>query len=969
MPNADIDLKIDRKVFKGFNETTENQGILFVNKLEEAKKDKNETRLESYKKAFSEIGKQTLQAIWKDMYNNFHSIDSTNAKAPKLQTYIDAKIAFETDMKTLGVVDIDMMQMLMNIQEFIDLKQINAQDDRTKITSVPEMLLETASDPKINIPDPSDPKKWVMDWVIGEIHKRIELLAKEKDNVLGSLLNSTPSLAIAQELFDKNQTARDALITKNRKFSDINKGSQQKNYEDLLWYYGKAAWIATITWYECRKYPNTWADYIRIVGSWADGKSIEQDIKLGSSTDVLHRARAEAFKWDAKRSDTGSVQDNLNELDGKWSYAQFENILRWHAEPTAFLSWLLGKNLLEEISANKPKNDGDAKINRYYGVILEYIVSIKDEWLLTTYLNHVVVGNSIHNEYLWTNHENQVANFNKIVGKDKRVIDENSDNGKKLGQIKLQLVQNTSPQSLQETFKKWFDGLIDKFGPMLFSVLKMFGFGKWSLLKLFKNSKDKINEMYGKEYGLSGEAKNAIGTITDGYVEEDLQKELSSPPTGDQLKKPFKDDNEIAKYIEKFTTKDNFYQYISIQVFSQWLDKYNKKNKTEININDIVTITTDSEKKQSITGIKSDQFKSVMTSILKDDSTRSRVADANVEITTSTTGKVKDRWANEYFKNIDEAITNYGIKTKKDIVRYLTASLFSSKDLSYVMTESNLSNGLIYKQPKNDDKNNKPEESPAEKLSIKTDYADKDWIITSAGAAMKIHEIFEDYSNAPKILLFTPKKTWTPIKIEQWTVDDINTYIYSEGDNKWKRIPINEWDKISLPEKTPEISVNQQRETMKTDLNDTKKSTDKENFEKTDYTLNDNNEYQKQIDSLSWLFATEKNYIDIIWEKDMKTLKDITTPTNISHLKNMLIYRWLKQKWNTKDEIYGTEIMKLNENIASKIDSTKQTYAVETSADKGIIITVNEWSTKKWDIAIKNTGGKLETNRTEKTSA
>jgi hypothetical protein len=34
----------------------------------------------------------------------------------------------------------------------------------------------------------------------------------------------------------------------------------------------------------------------------------------------------------------------------------------------------------------------------------------------------------------------------------------------------------------------------------------------------------------------------------------------------------------------------------------------------------------------------------------------------------------------------------YSIQTEQDIVRYLTASLFSDKDLSYVMTENELHN-------------------------------------------------------------------------------------------------------------------------------------------------------------------------------------------------------------------------------------------------------------------------------------
>jgi hypothetical protein len=38
----------------------------------------------------------------------------------------------------------------------------------------------------------------------------------------------------------------------------------------------------------------------------------------------------------------------------------------------------------------------------------------------------------------------------------------------------------------------------------------------------------------------------------------------------------------------------------------------------------------------------------------------------------------------------------YMIQNNKDIARFLTASLYSNKDLSYVMTENELTNGIEY---------------------------------------------------------------------------------------------------------------------------------------------------------------------------------------------------------------------------------------------------------------------------------
>gem|GEM_PF-3609920 len=73
-----------------------------------------------------------------------------------------------------------------------------------------------------------------------------------------------------------------------------------------------------------------------------------------------------------------------------------------------------------------------------------------------------------------------------------------------------------------------------------------------------------------------------------------------------------------------------------------------------------------------------------MKSIIDNDATRTKIAAANDEV--QKPGKVKDY--NE--QGIDITKNSYGINTQQDIARYLTASLFSNKDLSYVMTENEL---------------------------------------------------------------------------------------------------------------------------------------------------------------------------------------------------------------------------------------------------------------------------------------
>jgi hypothetical protein len=42
----------------------------------------------------------------------FSTIDASNIKEPKLQTYVDAKKAFEEDMKSLNVVNSEVTKLL-----------------------------------------------------------------------------------------------------------------------------------------------------------------------------------------------------------------------------------------------------------------------------------------------------------------------------------------------------------------------------------------------------------------------------------------------------------------------------------------------------------------------------------------------------------------------------------------------------------------------------------------------------------------------------------------------------------------------------------------------------------------------------------------------------------------------------------------------------------------------------------------
>lgn len=178
---------------------------------------------------------------------------------------------------------------------------------------------------------------------------------------------------------------------------------------------------------------------------------------------------------------------------------------------------------------------------------------------------------------------------------------------------------------------------------MVISILKLLGFGKSSLLKIFPQAKDKINEQFKKEYGLNKDQKDFIDKISDTTFPKNSNQNKTRLDTGEELKKHF--ENKITDYKTLIETKDNITN-INVNVFQKGLNMYNKKQKEEkadhidININDIVTIETkkvDGRQKQFITGIKpnkDNEVKAVIDTIIDADETRARIASANTAIQT-----------------------------------------------------------------------------------------------------------------------------------------------------------------------------------------------------------------------------------------------------------------------------------------------------------------------------------------------
>lgn len=406
--------------------------------------------------------------------------------------------------------------------------------------------------------------------------------------------------------------------------------------------------------------------------------------------------------WESKDkpADTKLVETAINIFDDMGNFQAFDMYINSKTPEETIRTNL--SNILTQIKNYKPSTDTASSQeknittlqNGYADVMTQYILKhTSDTAMMNIYIDNLTTENL---NILGADTATRIKNYNLLVPELKKL--ENTSAMSKETQkriIELGITIWAQPKLTPENMlSKGFDALVEQFWPMIFSVLKMFGFGKWSLLKMFWWAKDKINAMYKKEYGLSSEEVKAIDDTIKNIEKEipnikDKDGKLTKTQrTGKELKNTF---TERTKYIENIQENKN-YKYINVATFKTGLDAYNKENKTDLRINDVITITTDEKtKQQSISNIENkENFAKVMNSILDSEATRSKIASANADIMTATTSKIKDRGENEYGKNID---TRYAITSQQDIARYLTASLFSNKDLSYVMTENELHNG------------------------------------------------------------------------------------------------------------------------------------------------------------------------------------------------------------------------------------------------------------------------------------
>ena len=727
----DTELKTDRKVFREFDENIHTKGIDFIKKMENAKQDKNTEKLNAYADTFIKEGKETLQKIGESIRDNFLSIDEKNLKAPKLQTYINAKKAFEEDIKTLNITNPDITNTLSAIQDFIDLKQISNINDKDRLLQ----LQKVAQDPIMNkqIEDALAPERTVgaMDKTIVEIQDKITKIVQketeENTKKTDEVLNKNRTEETAKDFLEKwqNENTFNIVFDKISSIHKIDlmnyKNENNKTDEDRIKHFveiiktytknsentKEISGISLKTADTDSKYP-IWTRMI----IYQDKEGKTREITFWSQ-DKMRQRKAE--KFDIKNVDI-SQELPLDQFNGNGNYRALEKYIQANSQKfEENFKHIVEAVLKYEKPTTTSDNDenSDSLKNGYANVITDYIVIHPS--LLPTYESYLKDTNL---NILWTDKTTRIANFNKLVPlrqKNRGTMEEETKKSILEFWKKIGFQEKMTPT---EIVSKGIDSLINQFGPMLFSILKMFGIGKWSLLNMFPQAKDKINEIYKKEFALSNDQITKIRSIGDFKIWENPIFSWETPTTGewkdkknirletwDDIKKQF-DEKKQTKYIDTILIENNYYKDINVNVLQKWLSLYDTNKK--MNINDIVTITTDKTTgKQSITEIKEGKkeiFKWIMKSILENDATRKAIADANWEIATEKEDKGKSKWANEYGEKID---TRYKIGNQKDIARYLTASLFSNKDLSYVMTENQLHNGTDATIPKEETEKDK----------------------------------------------------------------------------------------------------------------------------------------------------------------------------------------------------------------------------------------------------------------------
>ncbi len=916
----------------------------FFTQLDNAKK--NETIDEGWQSNYRFLVQEAFEKEWETVLNNIKvnleteinktDIDRNNQADQTVLAYTQALNAFETDLTAYytqrqqkkdrekgnqnqtdewGNLEYE-FNLVQSIKKLITDKQTAVKkEENNKLDADGMFKTEPTPELATQLFNNSDPEIYnaMIAQIVGESEKPIEI----KPAVWEDL--SEEALKI-WHLYKRIKTYMESVNIDMKDISDIKVG---KPIGSFWWRYEKTDIQRVIQYTNQTKKDK---DNVLEPQYIIHGSHEHLQEELAKANEDKELAPDKIIALDKK-----TRAERLNAFDNIGNYALFNKYLeiKWAEYVKANLTGILQAiNVYTPSKRSIDEMDNQLNVfkNGYATTITDYVVAHSEE-LLESYTNQITESNL---NIFGVDQQTRSANFNKLVkkrndtGLRQRLPKAKQD---ELIRIKTKIENFDLPKTKEEAIKKWLDTIIDTFGPMLFNILKFFGIGKATLCKRFSGMEAKINGIFSKEYGLSSEQISAIDTISKKFSnnEEDL-----SLDTAQKIQKKF--EKQKNTYIGLFLEKEN-YENLSVERIKAWFKAYYKANGESTTIDNIITIKKDKKTgKEYIDAITNKEtFKGILWYLFDTEETRTEIHNANKEIQRPN----KDnKTITEHNKSREDA-ARYIIKTDKDIARYLTASWFSTKDLAYVMTENSLHNGTEIQ-------NSTPEPNKNEVLVFDEKYVDKTGKVIDQ--SKRIHEVIK-MDNLPTNIKIT-KANGTVIEATLVTLaDGIKTYVEKSKAKNQKltiddRVQIVLKDVISLPESK---NVSQVRNDIKTILEKQESQDAQKEYEKKEYTSNEQNTYQKNIQTFWDLFEPiQRPYYDqLIAEKDNTTLKEIIEK-NMVHIKNMFLNWW---------SIDGN----LTKRDGNVIDIDKQDFTLKEAKDGKITITVtkkdaNDASTKNGTI-------------------
>jgi len=178
-----------------------------------------------------------------------------------------------------------------SIQNEEDIMNLETNDEFIKYFSKEQIVALKNSDEFENL---SEERKI---RITTTLDTRTESINNIETKKLELLLAKTPTDTVAQELFETNESAWNALITKNLTFTDI---LQKDNFDKLITSYVKGLYPNTTKVEYKREQYNTTKDYF-IQAENNEGKKV--DIMFGKTSDILYQAQADNIDVDRIRKD------------------------------------------------------------------------------------------------------------------------------------------------------------------------------------------------------------------------------------------------------------------------------------------------------------------------------------------------------------------------------------------------------------------------------------------------------------------------------------------------------------------------------------------------------------------------------------------------------------------------------------------------------------------------------------------